>query len=746
MNPIASILVGMAIQNEIRRIGGLLAALLFGLAPVAKAAHTQVQLILAADTARPGDTVLAGVRLRMDPQWHTYWRNSGDAGLPTTIQWTLPAGVTAGPIRWPVPEKVPENGLTTYIYRNEVVLLVPLTLAPNAKAGPMDLKAKVGWLECDTSCIPGSDTVQATLNIGAESKAGPDSALLDLWSKKLPAAKPDLAARAWWEKSATGDTRPLLIEWTAAGSAKDADFYPYDSDKFDVQPKTEPVYADAGKIRLRKTIQNLEVKTPWPTTISGLLVQASGNERVAYEVALPIKSSATAEAAVPERAATPIAPPPLAVASPHSLWLMLGYAFLGGLVLNVMPCVLPVIALKILGFVKEGREQPGEVRRLGLVYTAGVLTSFLALAALVIGVKLAGHRAGWGMQFGNPQFIVVMTVLVTLVALNLFGVFEVNLGGGIMGAAGQLSARNGTAGAFFNGVLATVLATPCTAPFLGIALGFAFAQSFAIIVAVFLTVGLGLAAPYVILSWNPAWLAFLPKPGAWMEKFKIAMGFPMLATALWLFDLTTVHYGRRILWLGIFLVLVALAAWVYGEFVQRGRTRRGLALAVTVLLLAGGYGYAIESELRWRSPIADSTAASPRTTEPGEVDWQPWSLEAVAAGQAGNRPVLVDFTADWCQICLINKKTSLEAKSVVKKLKEIDAVTLAGDYTKLPESITAELNHFGRAGVPLVLVYPAKPGAAPLVLPDGYLTPGIVLAALEKAAVQTTPPVSTANR
>ena len=241
-----------------------------------------------------------------------------------------------------------------------------------------------------------------------------------------------------------------------------------------------------------------------------------------------------------------------------------------------MPCVLPVIALKILGFVSEARSEPRRVRKLGMIYALGVLLSFLALAAVVIGVKAAGHHAGWGMQFGSPVFIVCLTTLVTLVALNLFGIFEVTLGGRALDTAGELASKHGAAGAFFNGVLATVLATPCTAPFLGAALGFAFAQSASVIVLIFLTVGLGLSAPYILLSWNPAWLKFLPKPGAWMEKFKIAMGFPMLATVVWLFNVAASSYGKNVLWLGIFLVVVAFAAWIFGEFFQRGRRHRGV--------------------------------------------------------------------------------------------------------------------------------------------------------------------------
>jgi thiol:disulfide interchange protein DsbD len=372
------------------------------------------------------------------------------------------------------------------------------------------------------------------------------------------------------------------------------------------------------------------------------------------------------------------------------------------------------------------------VRALGLTYALGVLVSFMALASLVIGVKAAGHKAGWGMQFGNPEFLVILTVLVTLVSLNLFGLFEINLGGQAMGAAGSLASQHGFTGAFFNGVLATILATPCTAPFLGAALGFAFAQTAGTILLMFAIVALGLASPYVVLSWNPDWLKFLPKPGAWMQRFKVAMGFPMLATAVWLFSLTPLHYGGRTLWLGIFLVVVALSAWVYGEFVQRGSSRRWLGGLVAIILFAGGYAYALEGQLRWRSPSEGSATVEALKESPEGIDWQPWTSAAVAQARAQGHPVLVDFTADWCLTCQANKRIALEVASVRKKLKDIDAVSFLGDYTRLPDNITTELNRYGRAGVPLVLVYPKKSDAPAIVLPEA-LTPGIVLKALDQA-------------
>ncbi|HSY10333.1 MAG TPA: thioredoxin family protein, partial [Candidatus Dormibacteraeota bacterium] len=503
------------------------------------------------------------------------------------------------------------------------------------------------------------------------------------------------------------------------------DFFSDASDQFEVQANTEVISAHSAYLHLRKLVKKFS--GDWPKEISGVIVAEGRDSRIGFDLKLPVSDQTPAGETISSTTnQSPSLPSP-------SLWRMLLYAFIGGLILNIMPCVLPVIALKILGFVSEARSQPRRVRNLGLIYAFGVLISFLVLAAIVIGVKAAGHHAGWGMQFGSPIFIVCLTTLVTLVALNLFGVFEVTLGGRTLDAAGNLASRHGAPGAFFNGILATTLATPCTAPFLAPALGFAFSQSAATIILIFLFVGLGLASPYILLSWNPVWLKFLPKPGAWMEKFKIAMGFPMLATVVWLFNVASSSYGKNVLWLGVFLVIVAFAAWIFGEFVQRGRKHKTAAAIVTLILLASGYAFALEKELDWRETMPESNATNSLKESPDGIDWQRWSPEAVAQSRAAGKTVLVDFTADWCLTCQVNKKTSIEISSVRQKLKYLNAVALVGDYTHFPDSITTELNRFNRAGVPLVLVYPKNPDAQAIVLPE-VLTPNIVLNALNQAA------------
>lgn len=702
---------------------------------------TRASLLLSATTVKPGDTFMAAVRLEMNPGWHTYWKNSGASGIATSIEWHLPKGVSAGEINWPLPEKfVPEmvddNGQvvagsldfeqTTYVYHDEAVLLIPLTVAPDAALGRINLKGLVKWLECQVNCVPGKQEVNADVEIGASTIPSSDPERFSHWSALLPKDGGALAPKASWIGAITDKSRALQLEWRQSANSGAWDFFADQSDEFELQHQTELVATNAGVVVVRKTMTL--IGAAWPKAISGLIVQKREGKSEGYFITIPIAGeTAASTSAVTASALTKENRP---------LWLWLLYAFVGGLILNIMPCVLPVIALKILGFVGQAKEAPRRVRMLGLVYAAGVLVSFLVLASVIIAIKAAGHKAGWGMQFSNPQFIVGMAALITLVALNLFGVFEVTLGGSALGAAGQLASQHGASGAFFNGVLATVLSTPCSAPFLGAALGFAFSQPATIILLIFLTVGLGLASPYVLLSWQPAWLKFLPKPGAWMEKFKMAMGFPMLITAIWLTSLVGIFYGEQAWWLGVFLVLVGAAAWVFGEFYQRGSRARGVGLLFTALLLGFGYFWALESGLDWRHVQKQTEAGDKVAHAPKDYPWQRWSAEAVAQARAAGRAVVVDFTASWCQTCKISVKPGFEAKAVVDKLKQLNAVALVADYTTFPKEITEELERFGRSAVPMVLVYPPDASKPAVVLPEPLPFPAsyapVILEALEK--------------
>ena len=660
-------------------------------------ATTQTRLLLSAESAKPGETIWAGVEMKMAPGWHTYWRNGGDAGIPTSVTWTLPPGVSAGAIEWPVPEKsvtpAGDTPLYTYGYEKEVMLLVPIKLAADLRPGPVQLNAEVAWMECKSTCNRYTAKVSASLTVGGEDKPSANAGLMEQWRARLPQTNAPGPATAQWETASLKSPRAIIIDWKSAGKA--ADFYPFEEQGAEVQGATEILPGEPGHVRLRKMVTNGD--GPWPERLGGILVSTNNSPSQAVEVNLPCRKAAAG------------------ATTPGALAVELLIGFLAGLILNVMPCVLPVIALKALGFVNQSKESPERVKRLGMVYGAGVLASFAALAGLAIATQHAGGEAGWGDAIRHPQFRLVLTVLMTLVALNLFGLFEISLGAGVMGSASGLAARHGYGGAFCNGILATVLATPCTAPYLAGALAFAFTQPAVVTLLVFLAIGAGLAFPFVLICWQPRLLKALPRPGAWMEKFKIAMGFPMLATALWLVYGSTKNQADMLL-LEFFLATLALAAWMWGQFVQRGTRRKGWAVAACVLLAA-----------------VDCYALLPNPSRSG-IDWKTWSPQAVEQTRKEGHPVMVDFTAKTCLTCIANKASSLEIDQTRAKLREIGAVSFVADFTDQDPEIARELVKWrGSAGVPLVLVYPKESSREPEVLPT-ILTPAIVANALEKAA------------
>jgi len=679
---------------------------------------SSVRLLVADSEAPAGSEVLAAIELTPPKGWHTYWRNPGDSGQRTKVQWTLPDGITAGDLLWPAPAIHSDGGLTTYVYEGRVLLPLRLRVASNAPAGPLALSARVSWLECEKECVPGRATVKGAVRVGPARVASPDSAAIESAIAGLPQPDPGLRPTAAWDGPASGDERPLLMSLPASAASGFKAFLPYEHSDAELGANPESVTAGDGSALVRVNV--IRKGADWPAAVAGLFAFEGGRVVEAEAPIAPATIGSTPEVV------SDIA------GKPSLLW-MLGFAFLGGLILNVMPCVLPVIALKILGFVKQSQEQPRRVRVLGLVYTLGVLCSFAVLALVVIGLQSAGRSANWGMQFQNPVFVVLITTLVTLVALNLFGVFEITLTAGATGAASGLASRGGVPGAFFNGVFTTILATPCTAPFLGVALGFAFSQPPALLLLMFLTAGLGLAAPYLVLSVQPGWLKFLPRPGNWMITFKMLMGFPMLGTAIWLLTLAPDHFGPKgVFWLGMFLLLVALAAWLYGRSIQAGQGNRTVAWTGIAAALVAGLVFILEGELQWRSPPPIAKGDASGVVVEGGIAWAPWSPAAIQAAQAKGHPVLVDFTAKWCATCQFNKKKAIQTDPVLERLRSLNVVTLRGDYTREDPAISEELQRFKRAGVPLVLVYPGRPGAAPRVLPE-LLTTGLVLDALDWA-------------
>jgi thiol:disulfide interchange protein DsbD len=456
---------------------------------------TEARLIFSQDFLRAGDTVWAGIELKMAPGWHTYWRNGGDAGLPTTITWNLPSGMTAGEIQWPVPDKTVtpagDTPLYTYGYEDRVVLLVQIKIAMGLRPGPYQFTVDVAWMECKDTCNRYAVSLRGRLNLGGDrrSSSAADAALVEQSLARLPQTNASAQVTARWQNTSPDGPRAVIIDWESGGASPD--FFPYEGQGADVQGATEILRSNPGHVLLRKVIR--KGTGPWPEYLSGILVAADKSAQpLAVEVNLPLK------------------PPASALSSPSSLIAEMLAAFLAGLILNVMPCVLPVIALKALGFVRQSQETPGRVRLLGWTYGAGVLVSFLLLAGLAIATQRAGGEAGWGDVLRHPRFRIALTALMTLIACNLFGLFEVTLRAGVMGPASDLASRPGLGGSFCNGILATVLATPCTAPFLAGALAFALTQRPVVTLLVFLAIGAGLACPFVLVCSVPRLFKVLP--------------------------------------------------------------------------------------------------------------------------------------------------------------------------------------------------------------------------------------------
>ncbi len=711
-------------------------------------AKTRASLLLDHEAAAPGSRVLAAVRLAMPEHWHTYWLNPSEGGLggqATTLEWELPDGITAGDIQWPTPLRIKEDAGSVFAYEGVVHLLVSLALADTIASGDYTLRARVGWLECEKSCVPGKANLEARLAVGPNAVPSAAAPEFTGFLSGIPKPQPFPVTLAWSAVAGSADPKKKAysIQFPIADGRWDFFPEPVEGLAFEGGGMASPA-AQAHGTALVTVGGTAELdQGSWPTTLAGLLVDVGNSPakarsfRVVAMTSAPATGVAGAGAAVPATAAGAGAG---SLPGDKPFVLILGMALLGGLILNIMPCVLPVIALKILGFVRQAQESPGRVRLLGLMYGAGVVASFGALGGVMVALSMAKQLVHQGILFQNSVFLVLMTFLVVVIALNLFGVFEVTLGSGGISKAGELAAKEGAGGAFFNGVLATVLATPCSAPFLGVSIGYALrpGQSPWVTLAMYLTAGLGLALPYVVLCLQPRWLKLLPKPGNWMVQFKKFMGFPMLATAVWLFMLTANHYDKdRILWLGWAIVVVVVAAWVFGQFIQPVLRAPRPAWAAFLALLATAYFWMLEREVDWRHP-ADPTApgasaSAPRPSGRHKLPWQPWSPEAVEKARASGKPILVDFTADYCTTCNSNLRLAIEVPSVIQRVQDTGTLVFMADFSRNDPRIAAVLQAYQRPGVPLVLVYPANPSEPPRALPE-LLREGIVLEALDWAA------------
>jgi len=661
-----------------------------------KAQHLTAELVSLAPSIAPGGILQVGLVLTLEEHWHVYWINAGDSGEPPKITWTLPNGITAGPIQFPIPSRLPLGPLMDFGYEDEVAFPVQLTAASSLKPGPLHLDAMVNWLVCREVCIPGKAHLGLDLTVSPDAApAQPVGALgeaLTLIPKKLPDGD---------KFTVTGGKTDFVLTLTTGKRETDAEFYPFDQDQIaNAAPQQIESLSDGVRLRVRRD----DTLTKLPATLHGVFKLS---DSIAYDVTAPVVPG--------EIAPSPSSNSPVAATSSVTTLTAIGLAFLGGIILNLMPCVFPVLFLKGLALLQSSGQERKHLRSHGLVYTLGILVSFWAIVGVLLALRAGGSQAGWGFQLQSPVFLTLLAAGIFFFALSLAGLFDIGLS--LTSVGGDLAQKQGYTGSFFTGVLATVVATPCTAPLMGAAIGFALAQPAAITFAVFTALGLGLAAPYLLLSFQPAWTRILPRPGAWMEIFKQLTAVIFFATVIWLVYVygslfaggTSGGQGiyRIALLLGCFLML-AVAGWVLGKWPARWPS------TIAAILIAA-LGLAI--------PLYQ-----PKDTT---LVWTPYSQRALDQARAAGHPVFIDFTAAWCLSCQVNERLVLRSADVQREFSKNNVTLLKADWTQYDPEITRQLASVNRSGVPTYVIYPAAVNSFPDVLPE-LLTKDIVLTALEK--------------
>jgi thiol:disulfide interchange protein len=666
-----------------------------------KALHITVEMVSAGPQIAQGGTQTVGFVFAMEEGWHVYWSNPGYAGLPPKVGWTLPTGLTAGPLQFPAPERLPLDTTVDYGYEDSVAYPVAITAAPKVKAdksGNVHLDANVSWLVCKQVCIPGKANLGLDLKLmPAGTKVGTEGATVGALGAAFRSMPKPLPERIKLTANSSGDDLVLIAK---TGTREiDAEFYPLDKDIIVDGAQTSDKNDDGATIYMKRST---ELKAA-PKSLHGLLKFATEES---YIVDVPVVPGV-------------IAPPktaPIAGGSTESITAVsaVALAFLGGMILNLMPCVFPVLFIKALSLLQSSSEERHKLRSHGFAYTAGIVASFWLIVAVLLALRAGGKEFGWGFQLQSPAFVAVLAAFLFFFALSLAGMFDFGLT--LTSAGGSLAQKSGYTGSFFTGVLATVVATPCVGPFMGAAIGFALAQPAYVTFLVFTSLGLGLAAPYLALTLQPAWVRFLPRPGAWMDTVKQITSLPLFVTVIILVYVFGRLYGdgdaamAHAAWLLMGLLLIAIAGWVLG----RWPAKLGSTIVATVIAIC-----AIALPLTTGKPDATETA------------WQPFSAEAVQQARAGGKAVFVDFTAAWCLSCQVNERVVLKTDAVKQELASPNVVAMRADWTQYDAKITAALSAAGRSGVPTYIVYPASTAAAPDVLPE-VLSKGIVLDALKR--------------
>ncbi len=679
-----------------------------GAAPNAVVTTPQLRaelLIHAPQGVQIGQPLWVGLQLTHQPDWHTYWRNPGDSGLPTHIEFNLPPGIQAGDVQWPLPHKLKAGHLTNYGFDNTVLLAVPLTVTSQFKpnnASSLDIQAHANWLVCKLECIPQEGDF--VLRIASNTSYASHAAAFEALAVAQPHALPQVKANASFEAqrlrldvsglpaSLQGKTLGVFPD-TAELVESAAEQHPRASQSW--QGETWTVQLPLSNMRMTE-----------PKQFGLLLTAGEGPERQGFAVSVPITQAWPALADLP----APTSPLPVRTTTDEGLLglaLALVGAFVGGLILNLMPCVLPVLAIKLLGFAQHSRAHRAH-RIAGLAYTTGVVLSFLALGVGVLTLRAAGEQLGWGFQLQSPAVVSVMALLFTGIALNLLGLFE--FGQILPSRLASFQYKHPVLDAVLSGVLAVAVASPCTAPFMGVSMGLAMSLPTWQALTIFVAMGLGLAAPYLLASWVPAVARMLPHPGPWMLTLRQLLAFPMLATVVWLLWVLGQQTNLDVAMFALGgLLLFAAFIWALQ---QHSPAARGFAGLIAASLVWGSLTLVEE----FNTPTGHTSSSATLNHNDPSTPWQAWSEAAVAQSLNQNRPVFVDFTAAWCVTCQINKKSTLSHNAVLADFAAHQVTLLRADWTRRDPAITAALTSLGRSGVPVYVLY--APGKTPLVLSE----------------------------
>ncbi|MCA9404445.1 MAG: thioredoxin family protein [Candidatus Omnitrophica bacterium] len=690
-------------RNRITRLIACMIVLLgLGVSPApaqtepVRQANTEVELIPQFLSLARGQEFWVGVRFTPDPGWHTYWRNPGDSGLPSSVDWQFPPGFTVEEVVWPRPHRILAGPLVTFGYDSETFLLFrirsPTDVFPTDE---VPLTAGVKWLTCQEICIPGTANFSWTLAV-SDANPAPNPRFLE-YHKKHRDQYPfheDVNAIQAYDRGPVWEIVYKPSQFVPG--MEQVQFYPYEADIVDYQAVHEFTVRDgvySVRIKKAETADEGSIRR-----LEGLLVF----DKEGYPPLRPVRIDVALEKSEMEFGSRPIT-------GLSSLWGAMVFAFIGGLILNLMPCVLPVLSIKVLSLVEKSKHGDDKIFGSGVMFTFGVVVSFWILAGVMLGLRFAGQQIGWGFQFQSPYFIVFMAVLFFCLALNLFGLFEIGTG---------LTRVKASDNSFMNGVLATIVATPCTAPFMGSAIGYVLTKPPVYTVIVFTALGFGMAAPYLLLTKYPRFLRAVPKPGPWMAHLKQFLGFVLMAVVVWLCWVLSLQNGALsvILLMGGLLIL-GLGCWVYAV------SRKGpLMLIVAALIsLAGLYtGYL--------------AAATPEAAAEEGIVWEPYDEEKLLAYLKTDRPVFLDFTAAWCLSCQVNDRTVFQDKRVAARFRELDVIAVKADWTNHDPKITRAVNGYGKNSIPFYVLYPRDKVKEYMMLPE-LITPGIVLNALDKYAV-----------